>query len=90
MTRLGTLSRLGLPSAVGAMREENVTPVEWIALGAMLGLLALSAYFSGSEAALFSLTRLEPHRMQGRPDRPSRRIALDTPGPFVLDSRLTI
>ena len=74
MTRLGTLSRLGLPSAVGAMREENVTPVEWIALGAMLGLLALSAYFSGSEAALFSLTRLERHRMQGRPDRPSRRI----------------
>lgn len=51
-----------------------MTSVEWLALGGMLGLLALSAYFSGSEAALFSLTRLERHRMKGRRDRTSRRI----------------
>ncbi len=40
----------------------------------MLGLLLLSAYFSGAEAALFSLTRLQRYRLRDRRDRGSRRI----------------
>jgi len=43
-------------------------------LGLMLGLLLLSAYFSGAEAALFSLNRLERRRLATRRDRPSRGI----------------
>jgi len=40
----------------------------------MLGLLAVSAFFSGAEAALFSLTRLQLHQLEERRDRASRRI----------------
>lgn len=43
-------------------------------LAGMLGLLILSAYFSGSEAALFSLSRLQKHQMGERRDRASKRI----------------
>jgi putative hemolysin len=40
----------------------------------MAGLLALSAYFSALEAALFSLTRLQTHQLAERHDRASRRV----------------
>jgi len=40
----------------------------------MLALLALSAFFSAGESAIFSLTRLQLHQMAERRDRPSRRI----------------
>ncbi len=40
----------------------------------MLGLLLLSAFFSGSESALFSLTRLQRRTLRERRDRSSRRI----------------
>jgi putative hemolysin len=40
----------------------------------MIGLLALSAYFSALEAALFSLTRLQTHQLAERHDRASRRV----------------
>jgi CBS domain containing-hemolysin-like protein len=40
----------------------------------MIGLLALSAYFSAMEAALFSLTRLQTHQLAERHDRASRRV----------------
>jgi putative hemolysin len=40
----------------------------------MLGLLLLSAFFSGSEAALFSLTRLQRRTLRERRDRSSQRI----------------
>lgn len=40
----------------------------------LLFLLLLSAYFSGSEAALFSLSRLQLRHMEERRDRASRRI----------------
>ena len=40
----------------------------------MVVLLFGSAYFSGSEAALFSLSRLQIHRLASRRDRASRRI----------------
>jgi putative hemolysin len=43
-------------------------------LAIMLGLLLFSGLFSGSEAALFSLTKLQIHRMRERHDRASRRI----------------
>jgi len=47
----------------------------------MVGLLVCSAFFSGTEAALFSLTRLQIHRLGERRDRASRRIRrmLDDP-----------
>ncbi len=38
------------------------------------GLLLVSAYASGVEAALFSLSRLQLHQMQQHPDRPARRV----------------
>jgi CBS domain containing-hemolysin-like protein len=40
----------------------------------MIGLLALSALFSGTEAAIFSLSRLQLHKMEERRDRGSRRV----------------
>jgi len=40
----------------------------------MIGLLGLSAYFSGTEAALFSLSRLQVHQLEERRDRVSRRL----------------
>lgn len=40
----------------------------------MLGLLLLSAFFSGSETALFSLTRLQRRTLRERRDRSSQRI----------------
>jgi putative hemolysin len=43
-------------------------------LTGMLGLLVASAYFSGTEAALFSLTRLQRHQLEARRDRASRRV----------------
>jgi len=43
---------------------------------ALIILLACSAFFSGSETALFSLTREERHRMKLRPSR-SGRLVLD-------------
>jgi CBS domain containing-hemolysin-like protein len=43
-------------------------------LAVMLGLLVFSGLFSGSEAALFSLSKLQIHRMRERHDRASRRI----------------
>jgi putative hemolysin len=48
-----------------------------LALGLLLvilGLLLLSAYFSGTEAALFSLSRLQLRQIEERRDRASRRI----------------
>jgi len=45
-----------------------------VLLGLMIGLLALSAFFSGTEAAVFSLSRLQLHKMEERRDRASRRI----------------
>jgi putative hemolysin len=41
----------------------------------MFLLLIGSAYFSGSEAALFSLSRLQLHRLAARRDRASRRVS---------------
>ncbi|MFH1143309.1 MAG: hemolysin family protein [Candidatus Eisenbacteria bacterium] len=45
-----------------------------ILLTLMLVLLALSAFFSATEAAFFSLTRLQLHQLEERRDRASRRI----------------
>lgn len=45
-----------------------------VVLIGMVVLLFGSAYFSGSEAALFSLSRLQIHRLESRRDRASRRI----------------
>lgn len=43
-------------------------------LALMLALVLLSAFFSGSEAALFSVTRVQVHQIRARRDKPSRRI----------------
>jgi magnesium and cobalt exporter, CNNM family len=40
----------------------------------IIGLLFLSGYFSGSEAALFSINRLQIHKLKTRRDRASRNI----------------
>ncbi|MBM3316924.1 MAG: HlyC/CorC family transporter [Candidatus Eisenbacteria bacterium] len=48
--------------------------MEPLLLACMLGLLLCSAFFSATEAALFSLTRLQIHQLRERRDRASRRL----------------
>lgn len=70
--------RRGLPRLQDRPRRRRGTTAGGIlALMLLLGLIALlacSAFFSGFEAALFSLSRLQIHQLRERRDRASRRV----------------
>jgi CBS domain containing-hemolysin-like protein len=61
-------------------------PLSWSQGIALIILFALSAFFSGSETALFSIPKFRLRKLRGRDDRTSQRIAdlLDRPNRLLV------